>query len=94
MTEDVQVRSGVPEYNRNAPPEKPQLQVIDIIDQMSNSVEIFPYENEEFNPDSLLIQADQEGADHLVEDTSEEKDYQGKVPVCTFSFLSCFGNET
>ncbi|XP_015267048.1 PREDICTED: ermin [Gekko japonicus] len=82
MTEDVQVRPGVPEYNRNMPSEKPQLQVIDIIDQMANSVEIFPYENEEFNPDSLLLQAEQEGADHLVENTacgvsSGEKDYQG-----------------
>ncbi|KAL8183331.1 UNVERIFIED_CONTAM: hypothetical protein K2H54_037234 [Gekko kuhli] len=82
MTEDVQVRSGVPEYNRNVSSEKPQHQVIDIIDQMANSVEIFPYENEEFNPDSLLMQADQEGADHLVENTacgvsSGEKDCQG-----------------
>ncbi|XP_060113089.1 ermin [Heteronotia binoei] len=81
MTEDVQVRADVLEYNRNVPSEKPQLQVIDIIDQMANSVEIFPYENEEFNPDSLLMQADQEGADHLVENTacgvsSEEKDSQ------------------
>ncbi|XP_054828827.1 ermin [Eublepharis macularius] len=82
MTEDIQVTSGVPESNRNVPSEKPQLQVIDIIDQMANSVEIFPYENAEFNPDSLLMQADQEGTDHLVESTAcdvsgGEKEYQG-----------------
>nr|XP_056717467.1 ermin [Euleptes europaea] len=70
MTEDFQVKGGVPESNRNAPSEKAPLQVIDIIDQMANSVEIFPYENAEFNPDSLLVQADQEGADHCVENAA------------------------
>ncbi|XP_077176117.1 ermin [Paroedura picta] len=82
MTEDVEVRSGVPEYNRDVPSEKPQLQVIDIIDQMANTVEIIPYENEEFTPDSLLMQENQEGEDHVVEylaggDSSGEKDNQG-----------------
>ncbi|XP_048342972.1 ermin [Sphaerodactylus townsendi] len=82
MTEDVEVRSGVPEYNRNVPSEKPQLQVIDIIDQMANSVEIFPYENAELNPDSLLVETDQEEAGQFVQNTAcavsvEDKEYQG-----------------
>ncbi|XP_053115829.1 ermin isoform X4 [Hemicordylus capensis] len=70
MTEDIPVPASIPEYNRNVPSEKPQLQVIDIIDQIANSVEIFPYESTE--PGSPFIQGNQEEANHLVENAAYE----------------------
>ncbi|KAH0621399.1 hypothetical protein JD844_022665 [Phrynosoma platyrhinos] len=72
MTEDVQVPTSMPEYNGSMPSEKPSLQVIDIIDQIANSVEIFPYDSAEPEPDLLLTQDNQEGASHLVENSVYE----------------------
>ncbi|XP_066477657.1 ermin [Tiliqua scincoides] len=85
MTEDIPIPASIPEYNRNVPSEKPPLQVIDIIDQIASSVEIFPYENTEPNPGSLLTQDNQEGVNHLVKNTAfqvsgGEKEPQGKQP--------------
>ncbi|XP_062974693.1 ermin [Elgaria multicarinata webbii] len=83
MTEDIQVPTSMSEYNRNVPSEKPQLQVIDIIDQIANSVELFPYETAEPSSGSLLTQENQEGTNNLVENTAYEvsvgmKDHGGK----------------
>lgn len=84
MTEDIPVPASIPEYTRNVPSDKPQLQVIDIIDQLANSVEIFPYEPAEPNPASPLTQDHQEGANHLIKNTVHpvsggEKEAQGKI---------------
>ncbi|XP_042297594.1 ermin [Sceloporus undulatus] len=73
MTEDVQVPTSVPEYNGNVSSEKPPLQVIDIIDQIANSVEIFPYDSAKPEPDLLLTQGNQEGTGHLVENSVYEE---------------------
>ncbi|XP_003224650.1 ermin isoform X1 [Anolis carolinensis] len=91
MTEDVQVPTSMSEYNGNVSPEKPQLQVIDIIDQIANSVEIFPYDSAASQPALLLTQESQGGVGHLVEnsvyeacdistyeDTIGMKEHQGK----------------
>lgn len=83
MTEDIPVPASISEYNRNVPSEKPPLQVIDIIDQIANSVEIFPFQNAEPNPGLPLTQDNQEGANHLVKNTAfqvsgGEKEPQGK----------------
>lgn len=89
MTEDIPVPASISEYNRNVPSEKPPLQVIDIIDQIANSVEIFPFQNAEPNPGLPLTQDNQEGANHLVKNTAfqvsgGEKEPQGKMPFCDF----------
>nr|XP_060633202.1 ermin isoform X1 [Anolis sagrei ordinatus] len=91
MTEDVQVPTGMSEYNGNVSLEKPQLQVIDIIDQIANSVEIFPYNSVASQPALLLTQENQGGVGHFVEnsvyeacdistyeDTVGLKEHQGK----------------
>ncbi|XP_008114775.1 ermin isoform X2 [Anolis carolinensis] len=72
MTEDVQVPTSMSEYNGNVSPEKPQLQVIDIIDQIANSVEIFPYDSAASQPALLLTQESQGGVGHLVENSVYE----------------------
>ncbi|XP_033021137.1 ermin [Lacerta agilis] len=83
MTEDVQVPTSMSEYNRNVPSEKPQLQVIDIIDQIANSVEVFPYETAEPIPGSPLAQGNRGGGKHLAKSTAYEvsvgiKEIQGE----------------
>ncbi|XP_061468924.1 ermin [Rhineura floridana] len=82
MTEDIQAPASMSEYNRNVPSEEPQLQVIDIIDQIANSVEIFPYETAEPIPGFPLTQENQ-GVTNLVESTAYDvsvgiKENQGK----------------
>nr|XP_060633211.1 ermin isoform X2 [Anolis sagrei ordinatus] len=72
MTEDVQVPTGMSEYNGNVSLEKPQLQVIDIIDQIANSVEIFPYNSVASQPALLLTQENQGGVGHFVENSVYE----------------------
>ncbi|XP_058048440.1 ermin [Ahaetulla prasina] len=80
MTEDIQAPTSI---NRNMSSEKPQLQVIDIIDQLANSSEIRPYEITEINPGSPFIEENQEGAKHLAENSAHQisdatKELQGK----------------
>ncbi|KAJ7345733.1 hypothetical protein JRQ81_001683 [Phrynocephalus forsythii] len=72
MTEDVHVPNSMSEYNRNVPSEKPQLQVTDIIDQIANSVERFPCETSEPEPPLLFMPENQEGVNHLIENTVYE----------------------
>uniref|UniRef100_A0A6J0UFC5 Ermin n=1 Tax=Pogona vitticeps TaxID=103695 RepID=A0A6J0UFC5_9SAUR len=72
MTEDVHVPNSMSEYNRNVPSEKPQLQVTDIIDQIANSVEGFPYETTQPEPLLLFMPEKQEGVNHLIENTVYE----------------------
>lgn len=69
MTEEVHVPNSMPEYNRNVPSEKPQLQVTDIIDQIANSVEGFPYATAALEPPLLFAPENQDGANRLIEDT-------------------------
>ncbi|XP_044274404.1 ermin [Varanus komodoensis] len=83
MTDDVQVPTSMSEYKRNMPSEKPQIQVIDIIDQIANSVEIFPYETDEPKPGFLLTQENQEGNISLAENTV----YDGSVEAKEMSLL-------
>ncbi|KAM6467671.1 ermin [Liasis olivaceus] len=83
MTEDIQTPTSMSEFNRNLSSEKPQLQVIDIIDQLANSSEILPYEITEINPGSPFIEENQEGDKQLAEDSAHEvsdgtKEHQGK----------------
>ncbi|XP_070593250.1 ermin [Erythrolamprus reginae] len=80
MTEDIQAPTSI---NGNMSSEKPQLQVIDIIDQLANSSEIRQYEITEINPGSPFIEENQEGAKHLAENTAHQisnatKELQGK----------------
>ncbi|KAG8125039.1 hypothetical protein E2320_020306 [Naja naja] len=69
MTEDSQAPTSI---NRNMSSEKPQLQVIDIIDQLANSSEIPPYEITEIKPGSPFIEENQEGAIHLAENSAHQ----------------------
>ncbi|XP_007424513.1 ermin [Python bivittatus] len=82
MTEDIQTPTSMSEFNRNLSSEKPQRQVIDIIDQLANSSEILPYEITEINPGSPFIEENQEGDKQLAEDSAHEvsdgtKEHQG-----------------
>ncbi|XP_074858064.1 ermin [Carettochelys insculpta] len=68
MTEEVPVASNVPEYNGTVPPEKAQLQVIDIIDEIAKSAGTVPHENAEINPEAPLPKETQEANKNSVED--------------------------
>ncbi|XP_026530151.1 ermin-like [Notechis scutatus] len=80
MTEDSQAPTSI---NWDMSSEKPQLQVIDIIDQLANSSEIRPHEITEIKPGSPFIEENQEGAKHLAENSTHQisdatKELQGK----------------
>ncbi|KAK9410644.1 ermin [Crotalus adamanteus] len=83
MTEDIQAPASMSEFNRNTSSEKPQLQVIDIIDQLANSSEILPCEITAIDPSSSFVEENQEGTKHLAESSVHHisdaaKELQGK----------------
>ncbi|ETE70365.1 Ermin, partial [Ophiophagus hannah] len=82
MTEDSQAPTSI---NRNMSSEKPQLQAIDIIDQLANSSEIHPYEITEIKAGSPFIEENQEGAKHLAENSAHQiSDATKEVQVLYF----------
>lgn len=88
MTEDIQAPTSI---NQNMSSEKPQLQVIDIIDQLANSSEICPYEITEINPGSPFVEENQEGTKHLAENSAHQisdatKELQGKMTLVKLFF--------
>ncbi|XP_053900518.1 ermin [Malaclemys terrapin pileata] len=70
MTEEVPIASSILEYNGNVPPEKTQLQVIDIIDEIAKSVGTVPCENAETSLEAPLKKENQEDNKNLVEDNT------------------------
>ncbi|XP_032645021.1 ermin [Chelonoidis abingdonii] len=70
MTEEVPIASSILEYNGNVPPEKTQLQVIDIIDEIAKSVGTVPCENSETSPEAPLKKENQEDNKNSVEDNT------------------------
>ncbi|XP_050825299.1 ermin [Gopherus flavomarginatus] len=70
MTEEVPIASSILEYNGNVPPEKTQLQVIDIIDEIAKSVGTVPCENSETRPEAPLKKENQEDNKNSVEDNT------------------------
>lgn len=94
MTEEVPITSSILECNGNVPPEKTQLQVIDIIDEIAKSVGTVPCENAETSPEAPLKKENQEDNKYSVEDNTicgaldGEKQCEGKVQYCFFSICS------
>ncbi|KAG6940016.1 ermin [Chelydra serpentina] len=70
MTEEVPIASSILEYNGNVPPEKIQLQVIDIIDEIAKSVGTLPCENAETSPEAPFKKENQEDNKNSVEDNT------------------------
>ncbi|XP_067405988.1 ermin [Emydura macquarii macquarii] len=70
MTEEVPIASSIPEYYGNVSPEKAQLQVIDIIDEIAKSVGTVPCENAGISPEALLKNENQEDNKNSVENNT------------------------
>ncbi|XP_006125722.2 ermin [Pelodiscus sinensis] len=70
MTEDFPITSSIPEYNGTVPPEKAQLQLIDIIDEIAKSAVTVLCENSETSPEASLKKENQEANKHSEEDNT------------------------